>query len=130
MLLRGIFCGFQARQWVLTGQRSQAGARGLQIKAPSSINAELNVPGSGPATNLSASSQSTLLPGSRSIGISRPVRRAKTRVTLASRMGAGKLNAKLATAPAVYRPIPGNCRRDLTSQGNLPPQCSTPQRAD
>ena len=46
--------------------------------------------------------------------------RRSTRATLVSTSGARRSNAKLATAPAVYGPIPGSRRSSTGSEGSTP----------
>ena len=85
--------------------RAQRGARGVQIVAPSSISAWLKSPGRSRGTSSVAAARNSLADkrGASS-------RRCSTRRTLPSTTGSRARNAMLATAPAVYSPMPGNAR--------------------
>lgn len=105
----GRISGFGARQKFLTGQIQHLGLRGRQIRAPRSTSAELKRAARRLGTSCLARFQRISRPMVLSIGACKSKMRAKTRAVLASTIGTDRWNAKLATAWAVYFPIPGSC---------------------
>ena len=129
---RGFFAGrFAAvpaawpRQCARTGHSPQRGERGTQRIAPSSMSAPLKSPGLFFGTSRVASDQRAAWPLVESIGSRKSSSRDSTRATFASTRGSGRSNAKLATAPAVYRPTPGSARIAAASAGREPPCSAT-----
>ncbi len=121
---RGLRCGrsstvprSSARQPIATGQSSHFGSRGVQTEPPRSINAWLSFPAEPPASSIRPRASPSRSPG---VGLSRSYKRLSTRRTLPSTAGSGRPNAMLATAPAVYGPMPGRERSSATSSGNRP----------
>jgi hypothetical protein len=117
-LFLGSDSGCVAAQKERTGQITQSGLRGEQTVAPSSIKAEFKSRGLGPWTYRDAKSQMTRRPGVWSTASSRFRRRLRALSMFASTIGAGRLKAKLATAPAVYLPMPGSFVNSSTLDGN------------
>jgi len=125
VFLTGRISGFVARQNFLTGQIQHLGLRGRQIRAPRSTSAELKraVPCS--VMSCLARFQRNSRPAILSIGVCTLKMRAKTRAVLASTIGTDWSNAKLATAWAVYFPMPGNWRICSIDFGKRAPCRST-----
>lgn len=90
---------------------------------------ELTSLGSPFLTKSSATSQRIRFPATLSTLACRLINRASTRMTFASKIGAGLLKAKLTMAPAVYLPMPGSRARSVTFSGSLPSPLSINWRA-
>ena len=118
--LIGSAAGCFARQKFLTAHTSHLGFRGMQMSAPKSRSAELKVAASVFGRTLAACCQSRRRPRLESIDSRKSKSRAKTRPVFASTIGTGSSKAKLATACAVYFPIPESCRICSTRRGNFP----------
>ena len=123
--LTGRVCGFLAAQNFFTGQMPHLGWRGTQTSAPRSISAELKIEALDSGTSIAAYCQSVCRPTSESMGLRKSNNRVKTRAVLASTIGTDLLKAKLATACAVYFPIPGSCCICSTNRGKRPRYRST-----
>ena len=117
----GSAAGFFARQNALTGQISHFGFRATQMSAPRSRSAELKVAASDFGRRLAACCHSVRRPRSESIDSRKLKSRAKTRPVFASTIGTDCLKAKLATACAVYFPMPESCRICSVRCGKFPP---------
>ncbi len=117
----GSAAGFFARQNVLTEHTSHFGFRATQISAPRSRSAELKVAAPDFGRRLAACCQSVFRPASESIDSRKLKSRAKTRPVFASMIGTDCLKAKLATACAVYFPMPESCRICSMPRGKAPP---------
>src|SRR5215471_11409010 len=115
---RGSDLGSFAPQNVFTGQSAHRGLRGTHKVAPNSIRAAFARRGLVPFAKRSANSQINLLPAGESIDSWAFARRVNTRAIFASTMPAGRSNAKLTMAPAVYFPTPGNFLNSSTVEGN------------
>src|SRR5439155_26536129 len=108
--LTGRAAGSFARQNALTGHRPHFGFRATQITAPRSRSAELKVEASDFGRRVAACCQRIFRATAESMDSRKLKSRAKTRAMLASTIGTVRLNAKVATACAVYLPIPGSRR--------------------
>src|SRR6516162_7834421 len=115
---RGSVSGSFAPQNVFTGQSAHRGLRGAHSVAPNSIRAAFAKRGLVPFAKRSANSQINLLPGGESIDSCVFASRLNTRAIFASTTAAGRSNAKLTMAPAVYLPTPGNFINSSTVEGN------------
>src|SRR5215831_9375730 len=101
-LLTGSAAGLVARQNALTGHRLHFGFRATQTSAPRSRSAELKVEAPDFGRRLAACCQRIFRPTAESMDWRKLKSRAKTRAVLASTIGTGRWNAKLATAWEVY----------------------------
>lgn len=118
-----------ARHGPRTGQRPQAGARGVQMVAPNSITAWFQSPGRRIGTSVPANAHRRRAPrGSRmAAGIANS--RERTRATFPSSTGSGRSKHMERTAPVVYRPTPGRQPNASGSSGTRPPCSRTTARA-
>src|SRR5690242_16757714 len=112
--------GSFARQNALTGHSSHLGFRATQTSAPRSRSAELKVEALDFGRRLAAYRQRIFRPTAESMDWRKLKSLAKTRAVLASTIGTVRLNAKLATACAVYLPIPGSRRICSIERGERP----------
>ena len=114
----------RARQPAASGHAPHFGDRGVHTVAPNSIIASLKSPGRAVSISSAARPRTCAREGS-----GRSNSRATTRRTLPSTAGTASPKAMLATAAAVYGPIPGRARRPAADEGNTPPCSSRTCRA-
>ena len=119
-VLAGSAVGLFARQNAITGHTPHLGLRATQTSAPRSRSAELKADDFAFGTRLAAYCQSIFRPALESIGSPMLNSLARTRLEFASTIGRGRPSAKLATACAVYTPMPGSCCICSMFRGNFP----------
>src|SRR5690606_115654 len=113
-----------------TGQSTQRGVRAVHTRAPSSMTATAQRAAVGGSRGRRLSARFTSAFVCDLGGYSSPeISRARTRRTLVSRTACRCPNAKLATAAAVYAPMPGGARRSAWDEGTSPPCRSVMARA-
>jgi hypothetical protein len=105
-----------------TGQAVQRGPAAVQTSAPSSITAtDQRAATAGSAGNSDSASRRSAADGAAADGCWPVISLPNTRRTLVSSTACRWPKAKLATAAAVYRPIPGSASRASRSVGTHPP---------